>query len=199
MADKFTFLKARINDIVSGEFVENGNDSFLKTKDGREFFRIRIMGTVVEKFAAKDNNYAFLTLDDGSETIRAKFFQQTVAQVNSCQVGDVLDIFGFVRQYEGEVYLAPMISKKVSDPNLEVLRKLELNGGSSSALSGFAGGADVQILAKIAEMDKGSGVKITKLVESLKMEGAAAMEVITDLMMKGELYEPKKGIIKRID
>ena len=37
MADKFTFLKARINDIVSGEFAENGNDSFLKTKDGREF------------------------------------------------------------------------------------------------------------------------------------------------------------------
>ena len=199
MADKFTFLKARINDIVSGEFVENGNDSFLKTKDGKELARVRIMGNVVEKFVAKDNNYASLTLDDGSETIRAKFFQQAVPQANSFELGDVLDIFGFVRQYEGEVYLAPMISKKVSDPNLEVLRKLELSGGSASALSGFAGGADVQILAKIAEMDKGSGVKITKLVESLKMEGVAAMEVITDLMMKGELYEPKKGIIKRID
>jgi len=198
MPDKFTFLKTKINDIVNGEFVENGDDSFLKTKDGKEFSRIRIMGTIVEKFVAKDNNYAFLTLDDGSETIRAKFFQQTISQANSCQVGDVLDIFGFVRQYEGEVYLAPMIAKKISDPNAEILRKLELNG-SSLSLSGFSGGADVQVLAKIAEMDKGDGVKITKLIESLKMESAAAMETITGLMMKGELYEPKKGVIKRID
>ncbi len=198
MADKFSFAKARISDIVNGEFVEAGNDSFLKTKDGKELVRIRIMGTVVEKFVAKDNNYASLTLDDGSETIRAKFFQQAVSFANSSQIGDVLDIFGFVRQYEGEIYLAPMIAKKINDMNLEILRKLEVNG-KNMQISEFSSTADAQILAKITEMDKGDGVKITKLVEELKMDKVAAMEAITDLMMKGELYEPKKGIIKRID
>ena len=155
------------------------------------------MGTVVEKFIAKDGNYASLTIDDSSETIRVKFFQQAVQFANSCEVGDVIDVFGFVRQYEGEVYLGPMVSKKLNDPNAEVLRKLELYS-SSSGLSAFAGSSSM-VLAKISGLDKGDGVKISKLIDELKMDSASAMEIITDLMMKGELYEPKKGVIRKVD
>ena len=197
MADKFTFLKAKISDIINGEFVEAGNESFLKTKDGKELSRARVMGTVVEKFIAKDGNYASLTIDDSSETIRVKFFQQAVQFANSCEVGDVIDVFGFVRQYEGEVYLGPMVSKKLNDPNAEVLRKLELYS-SSSGLSAFADHSSM-VLAKISGLDKGDGVKISKLIDELKMDSASAMEIITDLMMKGELYEPKKGVIRKVD
>ena len=55
------------------------------------------------------------------------------------------------------------------------------------------------VLAKISGLDKGDGVKISKLIDELKMDSASAMEIITDLMMKGELYEPKKGVIRKVD
>jgi len=197
----FHFIKARIADIVNGEFVKNDAGEFLRAKNGKELSRIRILGRIVEKFVSNDGNYAALTLDDGTETMRAKFFQQSVSGITNVIAGDLIDIFGFVREYEGEVYIAPLIMKKISDSNYETLRKLELAVDAS-----VKGGEEISeidmesaVLLKVSELDSGSGVKIETLSNSLSIEEDRTIELIRNLLIKGDLYEPKKGFVKRID
>ena len=211
MANGYHFVKVRISDIVNGEFVKQDEQSFVRAKDSRELGRVRILGTVVEKFLAKDNNYAAFTLDDSTETIRTKFFQQYVHQIKDINSGDLLEIFGFVREYEGEVYISPLISRKISDLNYEVLRKLELRASGSGVLgirdSGFGAASEpvseldleAKILLKVAELDSGDGVKIVELLKISKLPEDRSLELVRNLLIKGDLYEPKKGIVKRID
>ncbi len=211
MTNGFHFVKTRMADIVNGEYVKQEEQSFVRTKSGNELSRVRVLGHVVEKFVSNDGNYAVLTLDDSTETLRAKFFQQYVSSIKDVNVGDLVDIYGFLREYEGEVYLAPLITKKISDPNYEVLRKLELNAPQSGVFGirdsglGAAGeqpselDIEAAILMKIAELDTGEGVKIVSLILTLKLPEDRALELIRNLLIKGDLYEPKKGIVKRID
>ncbi len=209
MTNGYHFVKVRMSDIVNGEFVKQDEQSFVRTKSGKELSRVRILGYVVEKFVSNDGNYAVLTLDDSTETLRAKFFQQYVSSIKDVNVGDLIDIYGFLREYEGEVYLAPLITKKTIDPNYEVLRKLELGaqelGGTGAQIEGAAGeppselDLEAAILMKIAELDTGAGVKIVSLIQTLKLSEDRALELIRNLLIKGDLYEPKKGIVKRID
>ena len=198
MPDGFQFAKASIADIVNGEFVKEGEQSFVRVGNGKELSRVRILGTVVEKYVSNDGNYAALTLDDSTETIRAKFFQQYVSSISNVNAGDAIDVFGFLREYEGEVYIAPLFLKKITDPNFEVLRKLELAvpsaGGEISSID-----LESTVLMKVAELDNGSGVKIEILADSLEPEKERALEIVRNLLIKGDLYEPKKGFVKRID
>jgi len=198
LPDGFQFAKASIADIVNGEFVKEGEQSFVRVGNGKELSRVRILGTVVEKYVSNDGNYAALTLDDSTETIRAKFFQQYVSSISNVNAGDAIDVFGFLREYEGEVYIAPLFLKKITDPNFEVLRKLELAvpsaGGEISSID-----LESTVLMKVAELDNGSGVKIEILADSLEPEKERALEIVRNLLIKGDLYEPKKGFVKRID
>ncbi len=197
MADPVTFVKAKISDLVNGQFNENDNQGFVKTPEGKELAAVRIMATVVEKFNAKDGNYIALTLDDCTETIRAKFFQQGLSLAKDIEVGDTVDIFGFARQYEGETYIAPMLLRKITDLNEEILRRLEFFSPASAVKAPLD--LESAVLAKIAELDKGDGVKIEMLAESMNIEADAAVETIRNLLIKGDLYEPKKGIVKKVD
>jgi RPA family protein len=112
---------------MSGSFVKKGGfePSFIKTPSGEEIARARILGTVVAKFIADDGNYAAATIDDGSDTIRMKTFK-TTKPLDSLNVGDVIDVIGKLREYEGEKYMMPEVVAKVDNPNVEVLRRLEL-------------------------------------------------------------------------
>ena len=127
MIERQTARKVRIWDIMNGSFIrkEGFEPSIVKTRTGEEISRARILGTVVSKFIADDGNYASVTIDDGSDTIRLKVFK-TTKPLDSLEPGDLVDVIGKVREYEGEVYIIPEITAKVTDPNFELLRRLEL-------------------------------------------------------------------------
>ena len=205
MASGFEFVKTRIADIVNGEYVKQDEQSFVRAQSGKELSRVRVLAHIVEKFVANDGNYAALTLDDSTETMRAKFFQQYVNSIKDVQPGDLVEIFGFLREYEGEVYLAPLISQKISNPNYEVLRRLELANPQPLAAASEARtevselDLEASILLKVAELDTGAGVKIVSLIQTLKIPEERALELVRNLLIKGDLYEPKKGVVKRID
>jgi hypothetical protein len=115
-------------EIASGEFVRGTGSqrSFLRMWNGEDVDRARVMGTVVQRFLSNDGTYSALTLDDGTETVRVKGWREDAAMMSSFDVGQVLDVIGHVREYDGEIYLSPITINGIGDPNWEPMRELEI-------------------------------------------------------------------------
>lgn len=123
---RLTAQKASIEEIINGRFVRKSGfeSSYVLTNLGRRLSRVRVLGLLVDKFLSPDERYATITLDDSTETIRFKAFIN-VKIFDGFGKGDLLDVFGKLREYNNEIYIMPEIIKKV-DSNFETLRKLEL-------------------------------------------------------------------------
>lgn len=124
---RLTAVKTQIAPVVRGAFhaAEGFNSAYVLTKEGTRVSRTRILATVMNIFVSDDGQYGFLVLDDETETIRVKFFKDT-KPLESIAIGDIVDVIGKVRVYEGETYVQPEIVRKIEDPNFLVLRMAEL-------------------------------------------------------------------------
>jgi hypothetical protein len=127
MIPRQTARKVRIWDVMNSEFVkkEGFEPSFIRTSLGEQVSRARVLGTVVAKFVGEEGRYAAVTIDDGSDTLRLKVFK-TTKPLDSLNVGDIVDVIGKIREYQGERYIIPEVVRKVDTPNFELLRRLEL-------------------------------------------------------------------------
>jgi RPA family protein len=86
-------------------FEQEGFDpNYLLTPDGRRLSRARLVATVVESFQNEDETYGSLTLDDGTDTIQVKFFNE-LDLMEDFEEGDIVEVVGKVREYQGEIYL----------------------------------------------------------------------------------------------
>jgi len=151
----------RIEDVVLGQYIRSPDGtqpSYLLTPWGEQVTRVRVMGTVVEKFIREDQNYATLRIDDGSETISLRAWQEGVKELDKFNVGDIIDVIGRVREFNGEIYLTPELIIRVDDPNWELVRELEI------------------IAARREAMAEGVRPKFTK-PEALRPGTAAAQEI----------------------
>lgn len=124
---RLTAMKTKIADISSGKYVvlPGFESNYILTKNGVRLSRVRILATVVDRFLSESGRYAAMTLDDGTDTIRAKAFN-VVSIFDPFSVGDIVDFVGKLREYQGEIYLVPELIKKTDDPNFELLRELEI-------------------------------------------------------------------------
>ena len=122
---RITTAKTRIKAITAGEFVkqEGFSPSYILSADGRRLSRVRVVATVVDKFNSETGKFASVTLDDGSDTIRAKVFGSLMLEPFA--EGDIVDVIGRIRQYNEEIYIMPEVMTKVTAEN-EMLRELEL-------------------------------------------------------------------------
>jgi len=123
---RITTAKTHVKAITSGRYVkqEGFNPNYVLTNIGRRLSRVRVAATVVDKFLSETGKFATITIDDGTDTIRVKVFN-AVSMFDSLEVGDIVDLIARVKEYNGEIYLAPEIITKC-DPNFELLRELEL-------------------------------------------------------------------------
>ncbi len=124
---RLTARKANAMEIVKGRYVKRPGfeSNYVLTNLGRKISRVRILGTVVDKFISEDGNYATITVDDSSETVRCKAFVNTKI-FDNISLGDLTDVVGKIREYNGEIYIAPETIAVVADKNFETLRLLEL-------------------------------------------------------------------------
>lgn len=198
--------KARIEEIVSGEWVEADKtqefaSGFVKTASGEDIFIARVMGIVVSKFVTEDSSFGSITIDDGSETIRAKCWKD-LKQITGVEVGQLVDLVAKVRFYNQEIYLVPDILKQVKDPNAELLRRLELLAlGKPVKAAATEKKTDAQKLRadilKLIEAEA-DGISYSDLVAKSGISEDKAEQVIDELLSGGLCYEPAPGVIKKI-
>jgi RPA family protein len=207
--ERMTARKIRIADLTNGRWVKNEGlePSFVVTQSGEQVSRARIMGTVVSKFVSEDENFASITIDDSTDTIRAKTFK-TVKPLDMIQVGDVVDLIGKVREYNAEIYIMPEIVRKILDPNIEVLRRLELiakarklQGGEAQPGQFVSAKEDRLALKKkvteVIESEK-TGVSYSKILEMVQAPETQIESVVNELLEEGICYEPTPGKIRKI-
>ena len=124
---RLTAIKTKIKNITGGKYVvqEGFNPNYILTGNGMRLSRVRVLATIVDKFLSDTNRFASITLDDSTDTIRAKIFN-AVSIFDNFSVGDLADVVGRIREYQGEVYILPETVIKADDKNMEILRELEI-------------------------------------------------------------------------
>lgn len=121
---RFPAMKTKLSEIVNGKYVKNEEASYVLTKRAEKVSRVRILATIVDKYVSNNKKLYSVTLDDGTDTIRAKIFDSPILEKTN--VGDLVDVVGRIRDYNDEIYLLIEILWKVNDPNFEILRELEI-------------------------------------------------------------------------
>lgn len=203
-----TAYKVHISDLISGKWVEKPNGWFVLTKSGLETQRARVMGTVVDKFISSQSDFGSITIDDGTETIRAKAWKNQSSLLSKVQIGDIVDVIGKVRSYHGEIYLVPELIISVEDPNWEIVRELEIMSFDSedkiSSLKEEIGVSEEEkiieedlvekignILEIIEEMDEGEGVDFETIKKKTGLSQKEVESCLVELLSDGTIYEPK--------
>jgi RPA family protein len=207
----------RIVDLVSGEWVkkEGMEPSYVITPRRDTVSRARIIGTIVTKFISEDGNFASVTLDDSTATIQGKMWKET-GLITKTNVGDLVNLTGKVREYEGDIYIVPEIILTVN-PDQESMLRLEIlammkeagkagegkageDGGEKAGVSGPAKTGNEDLRRKILSVIEGSkdGIKYSELVEKAGVAEEELENVINELLGEGICYEPTPGKIKKI-
>lgn len=155
---------------------------------------------MVRKFVNEDRSYGFLIIDDGTETIRVKTWREDVELIEQFDEGDVVDVFGRVREFGEEIYIVPEIIVRVDDPNWEILRELEIiNDKLESLKSKEQIVSEVAILEVLERLDKGEGVSIEDLARELGEPPKENLQkVLRILMNRGEIYESRPNYYRKV-
>ena len=111
-------------ELNSGKYFqrEGFEPNFLLTPNGRRLSRARIVATIVDMFQNDDETYGSITLDDGNDTIQVKFFNE-LHVMDDFRNGDIIEVVGKVREYQGEIYLNGEILN-AQEPEKEMLHQL---------------------------------------------------------------------------
>lgn len=120
--------KIPIKDLLDGNYVtttEQFSPNYVLTPSGLKVARTHILATVTNSYLSQDERYAFIILDDSTAVIRVKSFQDT-KNLAKIKKGDLVDVVGKIREYNKERYIVPELVKKIEDPNVETLRKIEI-------------------------------------------------------------------------
>ncbi len=123
-----TMIQARVADVINGKFVrkEGLEPSYVLTDLGQRISRVKLVGTVIDKFMSEDGNYSSITVDDDSDSIRVKAFKEDATMFDNLEIGDLALIIGKVREYAEENYVIPEVVKKIVNPDYESLHRLEV-------------------------------------------------------------------------
>lgn len=201
--ERMTAIKVKISELTRGEWVKKDGlePSYVITPSGEHVSRARILGTVVGRFISDDENFATITVDDSTDTIRAKVFK-TLKPLNGIKIGDIVDVIGKVREYGGEIYLIPEVIYKVTDPNFEILRELEI-------LKKKKLGIKVEERKEIDKIDvrkellklleaHPEGITYAEILKETKLPEEVLEPVINEVLAEGICYEPSPGKLKKI-
>lgn len=126
---RLTAYKLDIKHVLEGKLVKSPGGfepNYLILKDNRKVSRVRLLGTVVNKYHSEAKEYASIILDDSTETLRCKVYGEDVKKLEPVSEGEVVDVVGRPREGEDGISLTVEEVFRVENPNNELLRKLEI-------------------------------------------------------------------------
>jgi len=213
-----TAYRIRIADIVNTQLIkqEGFNPSYIELGQN-QVSRVNLISTVVGKYTSDDENYSALTLDDGTETIRVKGFGPEVLKLKNVNVGQIIRLVGKIKEYNDEKYLTCEVASTL-DPNWIIVNELELGkpvpiekkvpvekpseNSVEQPITADSGGEEnlnIKILNLIKSEDKGDGAMMEIILSKSGLSDEAAKDVLFALLKSGEIFEPKKGLLKILD
>lgn len=145
--------------------------------------RVRIIGAIVKIFTSNDGKYAFLVVDDGSETIRAKAFRD-LSIFENLEEGNLIQLIGWAKFYNEEVYIQPEIVSKLS-PNEFYFLKIKLIKSRENIHY------DGEIVEFLQENPKSS---VNEIQSNLNISKELCIKCMRELMNSSLVYEPMKGV-----
>ncbi len=122
MRERMTAVRAAVIDIVNGTYGED-NGPHVVSPYGVELRRVALVGLIVDQYSGQ--GFASITIDDGTETIRAKAWGGEATSLEKVETNILALIVGKIREYEGELYVVPEIVRELDDPNYMTVHKME--------------------------------------------------------------------------
>lgn len=219
MSDEFkrlTAFKTNISSILNANYVNSEEGVDYLEYDKLKVSRIRIVATIVSKKVNDEGSYAYLVLDDGSETIRVKAWKEDVSKLETPIIGDIVEIIGRVREWESERYLTCEIIKIIKDPNHWLYHQFEIllsgekverieekketkKSTSVEAKKDKEENSEEAIMKIIKEEDLGKGTSLNSIITLSKLDQKTVEEVLKTLLIDGLVYEPSKHNYKILE
>ena len=213
---RLTAFKSNLKNINSAEFKEKKDEADYLVFDKLKVSRVRVIGTVVSKRVNEERTYAYLTIDDGTDTIRIKAWKEEVDKLEKPIIGDIVEVVGRVREWEGERYLSSEIVKIITNPNHWLTHKFELllsgekverieekeEKGVSTGVEGekeVSENLEEKIISIIKENDIGKGTSLSLIVKRLELTNKEVEEILKTLLIDGLIYEPNKHHYKILE
>jgi len=154
-----------LEEIHRGEFVSTEEDfelNYLITEDARKIYRAKVVATVVsEPYISDDGAYGRMQLDDGFDTVSASVFREQTSLLENVGMGDLIQVIGKIREWQGEKQLTLEAVAKVN-PNFLILHRLEILKARKE---------HQEILRKAQKIYSEEGEKVRSARERAKQEG----------------------------
>lgn len=125
--ERQTAMKIAVVDLIQGEYIKASEEftpNYILTRAQEKVSRVNVIGVILNVDITNPQQQLF-TLDDGTGTITARTFEP-VNRINGLHVGDIVQVIGRSRAFQGSVYLIPEIVTHILDTRFVTLRKLEL-------------------------------------------------------------------------
>lgn len=209
--------KIWISNLLSGNFVKQEGEfqSDYIDINGYKISRVNLIGSVVFKYDSQDGNYSSITLDDSSFSIRLKTWRDDTKLLQNINQGELVLVIGKVKKFNEELYILPEIVKLIDNPNIELLRKLELLNEFGKPIKLQPKEVDIdekyeepkdiyvsisrkKILDLIESLSTEQGVKVDEVIEKSGL-GQEAEQILNDLLKEGEIYQPKPQYLKLLE
>lgn len=204
-----------LQQLWSGQFVDASADvaSYLLVGQ-QQVSRVNVIASVVEVFTHVEKKFSSLTLDDGSSTIRVKVFGHDMKLFENIKLGDVVNVVGRVRKFNEELFIAPEVVARVMNPNVELLRKVELittvgKFDRSLPLRDLYQEIKEPVMAEHLSVDNSLSARQKVLAFIERVEEASVADVIQaagnveegkslvkELLKEGEIYQSKPGYVR---
>ncbi len=192
-------VKVLIGDILGGEFEEltAGGYRYFRLASGRSVAKVRIMGVVIDGYLAEDGGHARLSVDDGTGPISLRAWEEGVQLLvdgdtrSPLPRGTVVDVVGKPREWRGEKYVQPMIVIRVEDPNVILLRELEILRSwfrRAAALPG--GGVEDRILSLLREEGP---MREEEILARMGGDPDDVLTALNEMLSEGLIYVDEEG------
>ncbi len=207
--DDRTAFKLFIRDVVERTLEKSEEGKSYIEYDDKQIFSVRLMGVIVSKYESE--RFTILTVDDSTETVSVRIFGDDRDRFEDVAVGDTVDVFGTLREYEEETYVAPWLIRPINDPNWEVVRSLELllrakKTGVAAPLEEVLDTEEEQvpadlkpaILELLSRLDEGDGADYNIVLKESGLSDNELDQTLNTLLSESEIYEPKIGKFKKV-